>query len=366
LSIRAPRSRQTLSAQRLSRDTATLKEFKKGQAPAKRKKRIIITVVAAVAALLIIAAAAIYLYFQHIQSNISLDPTDEKALEAVLADADMNQPFYMLLVGSDSRVAGNPNAGARSDTIILTRVDPVNRKVTLLSIPRDTKVQLPGHGTQKINAAFAFGSAAGIVTAVDNLCDVRISHYVQIDFDGLQNLVNDIGGLDVNVSEAALPEIWAGHPRGTDANGTYGLTKDPKNVKIYRGMQHMDGFTAMAFARCRQYPMPDIQRTANQRQIIQLIAKKVLSQNIVALPGSIDSLSKCVQTDIPASDLASLALKFQGIDSNADIYSAVMPWTVDPDRSVSYLDVDQTKLQAMMQRIAAGQDPNATPAATTD
>ena len=109
----------------------------------------------------------------------------------------------MLLIGidrSEYREETNEYDGAyRSDTLILTRVDPKNKKVTLVSIYRDTYVNIEGHGPGKINAAYAFGGAQLAISTVSKFAGVPISHYAIVDFDGLEAVVDSVGGIDVNV-----------------------------------------------------------------------------------------------------------------------------------------------------------------------
>jgi anionic cell wall polymer biosynthesis LytR-Cps2A-Psr (LCP) family protein len=105
-------------------------------------------------------------------------------------------PYYVLALGSDAREG---DTVSRTDTMILCRIDPLAAKVTMVSIPRDTMVQIDGHGTQKINAAYAFGGAAGAVKAVKSLTGASVNHVALVHFDGIEALVNALGGVTVDV-----------------------------------------------------------------------------------------------------------------------------------------------------------------------
>ncbi|CDD78428.1 cell envelope-related function transcriptional attenuator common domain protein [Cryptobacterium sp. CAG:338] len=94
---------------------------------------------------------------------------------------------------------------------ILARVDPKEKEVTLISIPRDTQVDIPGHGTQKINAAYAFGGASLAVDTVSELAGVPISHYAEIDFDGFKAVVDALGGIEVDVPMEINDDMAGGH-----------------------------------------------------------------------------------------------------------------------------------------------------------
>ena len=139
---------------------------------------------------------ALALYINSLNQSMSLDDGEKQELQESLTQTSGDEPYYALLLGSDARAT---DTTSRSDTIILTRVDPSKGRVTLVSIPRDTKVEIPGHGTQKINAAYAFGGASGAVDAVSEFAGVKISHYAEIHFDELEKVVDDLGGIWVNV-----------------------------------------------------------------------------------------------------------------------------------------------------------------------
>lgn len=134
-------------------------------------------------------------YTSSLSSNMALDAQEQNELNTVLAPSDSQvEPFYVLLVGSDNW----ETYGERSDALVLVRIDPVDHVITMVSVPRDTPYQLNGT-TTKINQAFAEGGAAGAVTAVQDLTGVKISDYVEIEFAGLAEFVDSMGGIYVDV-----------------------------------------------------------------------------------------------------------------------------------------------------------------------
>lgn len=152
-------------------------------------------------AIFAIVSGAFALYLHSLDSAMGFKSQEDKdSMRAAMLKTnpveDKSQAFYMLVLGSDARVN---DATSRSDVMILLRVDPTKGKITMVSIPRDTKVEIEGHGTQKINAAYAFGGAAGAVTAVSQFAGVPISHYAEVHFDELEQLVDDLGGVWVDV-----------------------------------------------------------------------------------------------------------------------------------------------------------------------
>lgn len=134
-------------------------------------------------------------YTSSLASNMALDAQEQSELSSVLAPSDSQmEPFYVLLVGSDNW----ETYGERSDALVLVRIDPVGHVITMVSVPRDTPYEYNGK-VEKINQMFAVNGAAGAVTAVQDLTGVKISDYVEIEFAGLAEFVDSIGGIYVDV-----------------------------------------------------------------------------------------------------------------------------------------------------------------------
>lgn len=298
-----------------------------------RGKKIAIGVGCSVLALVLAGVGAALLYVGSINSQLR-DDIDEEALSVLEAPMSTDDPFYMLVLGSDTREEG---ATGRSDTIILARIDPGKKDVTLVSIPRDTQVQIEGHGTQKINAAYAFGGAAGAIKAVSDFAGVPIAHVVEVDFFGFKDIVDALGGVTVNV------------PPNTKYKG----------VEVPEGVQTLNGEQALVFARCRKtYAEGDYQRTKNQRQLIQAVAKEVLNAPATEIPLLVKSLASAVSTDMSVDELANLALSMRGMDVSS-MKTAVVPSHSGMQDGVSYVFAEEPAWSEMMARVDAGEDPNA-------
>jgi LCP family protein required for cell wall assembly len=187
----------------------------------RRRKRRITAAVVAVVAVVAIAVGAVTGFFGTI--NSALHSGLDSSLWSVLSRVNAGEPFYMLLLGTDEsadRQDDEELGGVfRSDTIILTRVDPKEQTLTMISIPRDTQVELGEYGTQKINAAHAFGGATLAVQAVEELTGLPISHYAEINFDGFIGLVDALGGVEVDV------------PMAIDDEALYQATVDMRRTK---------------------------------------------------------------------------------------------------------------------------------------
>lgn len=240
----------------------------------------------------------------------------------------------MLLVGCDDREGVE---GARADTTILARLDPKNNQVTLLSIPRDTAIDIDGYGTQKFNAAYTYGGPSGTIEATKQLCGVEISHYAEVHFEALVDLIDYIGGVDVDV------------PIGIDDVDAGG--------KVEAGMQHLDGEHAMIFARSRSYVNGDFQRTANQRLLIEAAVEKVLSMDATEYPGLLTKVSQSMTTDFSVQELLGLVQAFTD-EPEITMYSAMVPSTTAELDGVSYVVADVDTLSKMMDVIDEGGDPS--------
>lgn len=314
----------------------------------KHSKGLIALLVVMILALLVGGVAfGGYLYLGNI-SNQMHEGVDEE-LEAVLTpeeEVQPDEPFYMLIMGIDkSEERANSAAFAgdtfRSDSMILTRVDPQQKTVTLVSIERDTYVDIEGYGPNKINAAAAYGGAALTVKTIEEFAGVDISHYVAIDFDGFKEAVDALGGIEVDV------------PMTID---------DPQaGGRVEAGEQTLNGDQALILCRSRHaydnYGSGDYYRMANQRMVMGAIAKKLLASDPVTMANTISSMAGYITTDFNVEDIVSIATQMQGMDTDEDIYSAMNPTTSTMIDGIYYEICDTAAWQEMMKRVDEGLPP---------
>ena len=183
-----------------------------------------------------------------------------------------------LITGSDSRAGlnrkeenqlslGHDISGSRSDTIMLLHVPANGTRPTLVSLPRDSYVPIPGHGYNKLNAAYAFGGPKLLVQTVQNATGLPIDHYMGIGFGGLVSVVNDVGGVDICLKAPM---------------------KDPKaGLNLKAGCQTLNGDQALGFVRTRAFAEGDLQREQDQRILIKGILSKMTSAGTLANPFAI-------------------------------------------------------------------------------
>ena len=286
------------------------------------------------------AGTALALYLNGINATIQggLDDAEFKELGEQLAPAKADGSYYVGIFGSDARKG---ETASRSDVTMLARIDPDKGVVDLISVPRDTMINIEGHGTQKINAAYAFGGPSEAVKTLSTFAGVPITHYVEVHFEELKDVVNELGGIQVNVPES--------------------FYSDTSGISLEAGEQTLDGDQALAFARERHATRAgDFSRAQAQRMIIEAIVEKVLSKSITEIPGTVESLARCVTTDYSVTDLVSLALTFK--DKGLTMYSAACPsYTLNQD-GISYVGTQYAEWQDMMRRVDAGLDPTDTSA----
>lgn len=317
-----------------------------------RGKKIAIGVVVAILVVALGGGSAFALWKNSINEKLNKgNKTEEELLaidHALKSDKDMTfkEPFYMMLIGTDEAEDSDEDMH-RSDTNIVVRVDPQKNLATMVSIPRDTKIDIDGYGTNKFNAAYAYDGAAGAVREANQLLGVEISHYAEVNFSKLKDLVDAVGGVDVEVTERVDDQ---------DADGTTAHPEWPR-VIIEEGEQHLDGNQALVFARSRAYVDGDFTRTANQRKLIMAIVDKVLALNATDLLGVIQAASQCVTTDLAVGDIAALAQQFQD-EGDLTIYSAMVPSTTAMIGDVSYVINDAAATKEMMKLVEAGEDPS--------
>lgn len=218
-----------------------------------------------------------------------------------------------LLLGSDKRspddAASEGVSGQRSDVMMLVHITDDNESVYVTSFPRDLYVDIPGYGRDRINAALAFGGVGLAVTTVENYTGVPIDHVALIDFDGIEGLVDTLGGVDVKI------------PQTFEAQGH----------QFTEGTQTLNGEEALAFVRERkQFAEGDFQRNRNQQAVLKGIADKLISADTLSDPGkladTIESISPYLTTDdgLSAGAMVELGLSLRSVRSG-DLYFLSVP-----------------------------------------
>jgi LCP family protein required for cell wall assembly len=333
------------SAESLSRKNA-LATYSKARKKRRRKKvlrGVLITLLCVVLSGAVAVAAYIFDINNRLTSGVN------ESLRAVLSESSFDEPFYVLLLGVDKDAGresssdyGEDDSAYRTDTIILARIDPIEKKVTLISIPRDTYVDMGDYGMQKINAAYSYGGAAYTVQVVEELAGVDISHYAEVDMDGFAAIVDAVGGVDVDLPVAVYDPDYTG-------------------LDLPAGEQHLDGTTAALLARCRHgydnYGSGDYYRAANQRMLIGEVVKEILASDAATMSSTISTAANYITTDLSVSDIIGLATQFSGFSVDEDLYSGQCPTTSEYVDNLWVEIVDETEWEEMMDRVDSGLPP---------
>ncbi len=252
----------------------------------------------------------------------------------------------ILLLGLDQREdeRGQPT---RSDTMIVVTLDPVSKSAGMLSIPRDLLVQIPGHGENKINTANFFGDVDkkgnGPLLAkkvVQDLLGVPIHYYARIDFAGFEKMIDMVGGVDVDVDKALKDDEYP--------TENYGVMR----IYVPVGLQHMDGRTALRYARSR-HEDSDFGRAQRQRKVLLAARDKALQLNLLPkLPGMLNAILQSIQTDIPPTDMLALARLAKDIDSSSIVSRSIDESMVeDVNREGSSLQLRPGELPKLVSQV---------------
>jgi len=233
----------------------------------------------------------------------------------------------ILVVGCDEA----ENHG-RADTLVLLSISPKTKDTLILSIPRDTRVEIPGRGKDKINHAYAFGGIDLIIKTVRSFLDVPIHFYVVADFEGFVSIINALGGVEIDVEKEMHYMDKAG-----------GL-----KINLYPGKQILDGEKALEYIRFRHDKLGDLGRIKRQQKLAIALFNQVMKYNsIVKIPQLLEEVKDCINTNIELQDVITLANLFRGVTQEKFKFETVQGTPVYIE-GISYLE---PKVEEVRQRI---------------
>ena len=220
----------------------------------------------------------------------------------------------------------------RSDTLFVVMFDTNKKAASLLSVPRDTRVRIKGHVWDKINHAYAYGGRELTQKTTEELLGIKINNYVMVDFKGFVGLVDAIGGVDINVEK----------------NMYYYDEWDGFKIDLKKGMQHMDGKTAIQYVRYRDEE-GDIGRIRRQQHFMLAVYDRITSANMLLhIPGLAKQLTNMVKTDLPLSDMVDLGRALHAMVKSKGLAMATVPGTPEYIDGISYWLPDITDLREQM------------------
>lgn len=233
----------------------------------------------------------------HVATNNMYSESGAKTYRNADKALKQGKPINILLLGTDTGALGRDYKG-RTDTIMMMTLNPQKKTTTIVSLPRDMKVNLPGYAEYspaKINAAYTYGGVKETINTVQKYFNVPIDYYVIVNMGGLEKAINQVGGVSV----------------------TSPLTFDYEGYSFKKGKTyHMDGAQALAFSRMRyDDPQGDYGRQERQRLVITALMKEAASYKSVLNQKFLNSIADQSKTNLTFSDMTTLAMKYRKANS---------------------------------------------------
>jgi LCP family protein required for cell wall assembly len=230
------------------------------------------------------------------------------ATRAALANQDsllLSSPTDLLLLGTDHANSDARANDQHSDSIMVVRTDPSHHRIAYLSIPRDLRVPIPGHGDSKINAAFQIGGPPLAIRTVSNFLGLPINHVLVVDFGSFRQLIDDVGGITIDVPAPILSNRFD-CPYASQAR----CQRWP-GWRFRKGKQHMDGHRALIYSRIRENRLnpaeSDVTRAERQQHVVQATLRKLSSTStFVKAPFDAGKYMRPITTDLSAWELLQL------------------------------------------------------------
>ncbi|MGI6449127.1 MAG: LCP family protein [Desulfitobacteriia bacterium] len=254
------------------------------------------------------------------------------------SDGNINERVSFLLIGTDKRPGAN---SYNADSIIVASFDPQTKLVSLLSIPRDTRVTLPGSKNYcKINAVPMLKGIAELKKQVTELTGIKLDGYVLTNFAGFKNIIDTLGGITLDVEKDM-------HYKTGD--------KEDGIIDLKAGVQELDGSKALQYARFRHDATADIGRTARQQKVLTAVGKKMLEPvTLLKLPKFIPELMEAVETDLSLKGLLTLAGAAKSFN-DVTIVSQTLPGDAIMLNGLSYWEVNKDKAKEVARNLLLGQ-----------
>lgn len=242
----------------------------------------------------------------------AFEKKDQNDPKLVPPEWEGKERVNILVLGGDSRGL-DKNEVPRSDSMVVISINPATKKAIMFSIMRDTYVRIMGHGSTKINAALAYGGPDLAMNAVGTLMGIPIQYYVYTDFKGFIGVIDAIGGLDFNVEK----------------DMKYSDSEDHHlyDIDLKKGMQHLDGKTALEYVRFRHDALSDFARSERQRNFLQALAAKLQTpMSFLKLPTILHEIDPYINTNMTVSEMAKLG--FLSYEAKA---SGIVGQQIPPD-----------------------------------
>lgn len=243
-------------------------------------------------------------FLDEVNSADEADSSEDADKETKVEKADTKDVTNILLLGTDSRIAGNRRT--RTDSMIILSIDKKNNRLVMTSVLRDTYVKIPGVGNNRLNAAFVYGGPNLLFKTFDTNFDIHLDKYVQVDFFNFVKLVDTVGGVDLKLTNAEINLMNKSYI--PQINKLLKKNRNQDLVKINKsGKYHLNGVQTLAYSRIR-YIGTDFGRTERQRIVIGEIIKKTKTLSVSELNDLADIVLPMISTNLSKGEVMSLLL----------------------------------------------------------
>lgn len=305
-------------------------------------KRVLMFVMFTIVLLTSLAGAAVYVFVSKIQTNAhhAMPVAQHTAADKTTLPADKSsKPITILLIGLDDGDPDNPDSPRRSDTLMAASIDSTNKTVNLLSIPRDSRITIPGRdGYDKIAHAYSYGGPDLTVRTVSDFLAIPIDYYIAIEWQSFIEVVDILGGVNLYVEH--------------DMN--YDDPYDNLSIHIPKGSQHLDGEKSGQYVRYRHDELGDIGRVERQQMFLKALTNQMLqSGTILKLPALMTTISNYVRTDMNILALAKVANIVKDINSNS-LHTEMIPGDFATIDDISYWAPDMKQTQTLIKTMFSG------------
>ncbi len=258
---------------------------------------------------------------------------------------DNGGPQTIAILGSDVRTGGGASAGdpGRSDTTMLLRLDPDSGQIAMLSIPRDLKVEIPGYGTDKFNAAFSYGGPQLTLKTIKSVTGLDINHVINVDFQGFAEVVDAIGCVFVDVDR----DYFNDNSQGGDGYAT---------IDIDAGYQKLCGPDALEYARYR-HTDSDLARASRQQDLVSEVRNRLnISEFIKRRSELIKAFTDNTKSDISGSDESLQILKLLFDSRGASVVEVKFPSTFTYENDISYVEATPEEINVAVDQFLGFED----------
>jgi len=252
-----------------------------------------------------------------------------------------SQPLNILVLGlvdekhPNSDSLSNPSDTIILDTIMLVSVSARNSQIGFLSLPRDTRVNIPGHGMDKLGNAYAYGGTGLVIRTVSDFTGLPISYYLTINWQGFVDIVNILGGVDLYV----------------DKDMNYEDPRSGLKISLTKGFQHLDGEKAGEYVRYQNDDLGDIGRIQRQQRLVKVLSQEAFKlANVIKFPAILATIGEHVDTNIPLSLLVKEARDMKA-NLPGQVKTEMLPGNFATINGLSYWIPDQAQAKQVVAEI---------------